>query len=92
METLYSHSGYFTLYPAARGVNGLYIYSTVTMDRCWICDSPPAVFQRFFNSLEINVKTNTVFLKLLKFVNIVLVEYFIFYQYSKDILPFESIH
>ena len=58
-----------------KGVNGLGIYSTVTVDRCWICDSLPTVCQRFVNGLDINVKTNTIFFKLMKFVNIVLAEY-----------------
>ena len=54
-----------------RGVNGLVIYSAVTVDRNWICDSLPTFCQHFVNGLEINVKTNTIFLKLMKSVNIV---------------------
>ena len=63
-----------------KGVNGLGIYSTVTVDRCWICDSLPTVCQRFVNSLDINVKTNTIFFKLMKFVNIVLAEYLLLWS------------
>ena len=50
------------------GVNGLDIYSTLTVDRCWICDSLPTVFQRFGDGLEITVKSNTIFMKLMKLV------------------------
>ena len=53
------------------GVNDLDIYSTVTVDRFCIFESLPMVCQLFVNGLEINVKTNTIFLKLMKSVNIV---------------------
>ena len=55
-----------------RGVKSLDIYSTVTVDRCCICESLPMVWQWIFNSLYINVKNNTIFLKLMNFLNIVL--------------------
>ena len=58
------------------------IYSTVTMDRCWICDSLPTVSQRFVNGLEIEVKNSAIFLKLMKFGDIVLSEYSVFDRYT----------
>ena len=61
-----------------RGVNGLDLYFTVTVDHCWIFDSLPTVCYQFVNSLEINVKNNTIFLKLMKFVHIVVSEYLMF--------------
>ena len=75
-----------------RGVKGLDIYSMVTVDCYWIFDSLSMVCQLFVNSLEINVKTNTIFLKLIKKFHIVVAEYFIFDQYSEEIPPFGSIH
>ena len=48
--------------------------------------------ERFVNGLEINVKTNSIFLKLMKFANIALEEYLLFDRYSKEIRPFGSIH
>ena len=48
--------------------------------------------QRFVNGLEINVKTNSIFLKLMKFGNIAFEEYLLFDRYSKEIRPFGSIH
>ena len=57
------------------------IYSKVTVE----C-------QRFVNRLEINVKNNTIFSKLMKFVTIVVAEYLIFDRYSEEIQPFGSIH
>ena len=44
-----------------RGVKGLYIYFTVTVDHFGICDSLPTDFQQFVNGLDINVKTKTLF-------------------------------
>ena len=41
--------------------------------------------QRFFNGLESNVKTNTIFLKLIKFVHIVGAGYLLFDRYFKKI-------
>ena len=64
----------------------------VTVDHCWICDSLPNFFQWCVNGLEITVKTNTIFFKLMKFVHIVLAEYLLFGQYSEEIRPFGSIH
>ena len=52
---------------AIRGVNGLYIYSTVIVERCWFFYSMPTVFQRYVNALEIIMKTNIIFLKLMNF-------------------------
>ena len=75
-----------------RGVNGLDIYSKVTVDHFWIFYSLPTICQLFVNSLEINVKTNTLFLKLMNFVNIVVAEYLLFGRYSEEIRPFGSIH
>ena len=68
------------------------IYSTVNVDRCWICDSPLTVCQRFVNSLNINVRTNTIFLKLMKFVNIVVEKYLLFDRYYEDIQTLIIIH
>ena len=45
--------------------------------------------QRYFSGLEINVKTNTKFLKLNKFVDIIVEKYLIFDQYYKEIRPSE---
>ena len=84
-------------------VKSLDIYSTVNVDPYYIFDSLTTVFQRFvngsltfcqrfLNSLEINVKTNSIFLKLVKFVHIVVAEYLLINQYSKEILPLGSIH
>ena len=76
----------YTIYwSSIRGVNGLYIYSTVTVDYCWICDSLPTVCQWLVNGLEINLKTGTIFLKLNVFVYIVVAEKFIFDSYSDEI-------
>ena len=50
------------------------------------------VCQWFVNGLEINVKNNTIFLKLMKFIHIVVAEYWLFGQYSEEIQPFRSIH
>ena len=61
-----------------RGVNGLDIYYTATVEYCCICDSLKMVCQMFVNSLYINVKTSTVYLKLMKFRYIVVVEYIYF--------------
>ena len=50
------------------------------------------VYQWFVKYLDINVKTNTIFLKIMKFVPIVVVEYLLFDQYSEEIRPFGIIH
>ena len=49
-------------------------------------------FQRFANGLENNLKTNTIFLKLAKFVDIFVPEYLLFGRSSKEIITFGSIH
>ena len=59
-----------------------------TVDSCWICESLTTVF----NSLEINVKNYIIFLKSMKFVYIVVVEYLLFNRCSEYIRPFGSIH
>ena len=61
------------------------IYSTITAYRCFICDLLLTICQQFVNGLEINVKNNAIFLKLMKFVNIVVAKYLLFGQYSEDI-------
>ena len=66
-----------------RGINGLEIYSMVTVNRFCICESLPTVCQQFLNGLEINLKTNTIFLKLMKFVTIVVAKYLLFDRYSE---------
>ena len=50
------------------------------------------VCQHFVNGLEVNVKNNTTFLKLIKFVHIVVAEYLLLGRYSEEIQPFRSIH
>ena len=36
----------------SRNFNGLDIESTVTVERCWVCDSLSTIHQRFVNSLS----------------------------------------
>ena len=52
----------------------------------------PTHYQRFFNGLEINLTTITIYMKLMKFAHIVVAEYLVFDRYSEEIRPFGSIH
>ena len=58
-------------------MEGLDIYSTFTLDCCWICNSLPTVCQWFVNGLEINMK-NITFFEVNDFFSIVVAEYLLF--------------